>query len=954
MSAEQAQDTLPKGTKPVLIEDELKNSFLDYAMSVVVSRAIPDVRDGLKPVHRRVLYAMHELGYHYNKPYRKSVRIVGDVLGKYHPHGDQAVYNTMVGMVQDFAKRYPLLDGQGNWGSVDGDNAAAMRYTEVRMEKITQEILADIDKNTVPFVPNFDESTTEPTILPSRLPNLLINGTAGIAVGMATSIPPHNLGEVIDGCLAFLENEDITIDELIKIIPAPDFPTGGIICGRGTVIQAYKTGRGKVVVRGVTDIQETKKGSAIIITELPYQVNKAELIIKIADLVKNKVIEGISNIRDESDRRGMRVVIEIRRNEIPDVILNQLYKYTPLQTSISILTLALLDNRPLIFTLRELVKQFLLHRETIVYKRTVFELEKAKSREHLLLGFIIALDNIDPIVQLIKKSKTAEDAIVLLGKEYKLSQEQSKAILEMRLQRLTGLEQEKIHTEIAEIKKKIDYLNSVINNREVLKKEIKDELIFIKETYSNPRRTKIEDVFESLTDVDLIPDEDVVVTLTQKGYIKRVSLDTYGVQHRGGKGKMGMQKLDDNDDVVRDMFVTKNHDELLFFTSLGRVYSMPVYQVAEGSRTSKGRAVINLLPLVQGEVVVKLLCMRGMADKQIVMVTKKGVIKKTDAKAFAKIRVSGIRALGLRDDDALAFCGVSSGDDNIVIATAFGQGIRFKESEIRTMGRQAAGVRGVKLKENDRVVGMEIIDSEEKNLLFATAQGYGKRTRVGDFRVAHRGGLGVRTIPTDRRNGEVVGLVIVGPNSHILLIDDSGKIIHLLPTEIRTMGRQAKGVRLIRLDKGRTLASIVAFEQEDEEGGDGSSGPSGTNAETIGLNIKVGDTTIKAAIKADEEEGQPEKLEASEQLSEGVTADKVAAFAKEVSEPVATPSEPQEAMSVEPVESPSKTEEAKQAASKNSEGMSFNEPPFSAFAELIEDDSPWLMGDDSDNSGMMF
>lgn len=801
-------------TKPILIENELKSSFLDYAMSVVVSRAIPDIRDGLKPVHRRVLYAMHELGYHHNKPYRKSVRVVGDVLGKYHPHGDQAVYNTMVGMVQTFAKRYPLLDGQGNWGSVDGDNAAAMRYTEVRLKEITQEILADIDKNTVAFVSNFDESTVEPVILPSRLPNLLVNGTAGIAVGMATSIPPHNLGEVIDACLALLENEDLTFEELIRLIPAPDFPTGGIICGRSGVLKAYSTGRGNVVVRGVAEVQETKKGSAIIITELPYQVNKAELIIKIADLVKEKIVEGISNIRDESDKRGMRVVIEVKRNENAEVVLNQLYKHTSLQTSLSILMLGLLDNCPKVFTLKQLLEQFLLHREVVVYKRAVFDLDKAKARQHILEGFVIALKHIDAIVQLIKQSDSADDAILLLEKNYQLSPEQSKAILEMRLQRLTGMEQEKIRTEIGDLGVKISYLLSVINDRSVLKEEIRQELVSIKENYSNARRTKIEDSFESLTNEDLIPDEEVVVTLTNKGYVKRVALNLYSVQHRGGKGKMGMQKLDDSDDLVKDIFVAKNHDELLFFTSLGRVYSMRVYEVGEGSRTSKGRAIVNLLPLVPGESVVKLLCMRDMENKNIVMVSKKGIIKKTDAQAFAKIRVSGIRAVGLREDDSLVFCGVSSGNDDIVLATAHGQGIRFKEEEVRVMGRQAAGVIGIRMRDTDYVVGMEIIDDENKNLLFATSNGYGKRTRVGDFRVAHRGGMGVRTIPTDRRNGDVVGLVIVSEDSHILLIDDNGKIIHLLPTEVRTMGRQAKGVRLIRLDTGRHLASIVAFEEE--------------------------------------------------------------------------------------------------------------------------------------------
>ncbi len=840
--AEIQKTKIDLNTKPVLIEDELKNSFLDYAMSVVVSRAIPDIRDGLKPVHRRVLYAMHELGYHHNKPYRKSVRVVGDVLGKYHPHGDQAVYNTMVGMVQTFAKRFPLLDGQGNWGSVDGDNAAAMRYTEVRLKGITQEILADIDKNTVPFVANYDESTVEPVILPSRLPNLLVNGTAGIAVGMATSIPPHNLGEVINACLALLENEDLSYEELVQLIPAPDFPTGGIICGRLGVLKAYKTGRGNVVVRGVADIQETKKGQAIIITELPYQVNKAELIIKIAELVKDKIIEGISNIRDESDKRGMRIVIDVKRSEIPDVVLNQLYKHTPLQTSLSILMLGLLDNCPRIFTLKELLQQFLLHREVVVYKRTVFDLEKARAREHVLDGFIIALKNIDAVIKLIKESQSAEEAITALEKEYKFSAEQGKAILEMRLQRLTGMEQEKIHNEISELRIRTAYLQSVIDDRAVLKKEIEVELVSIKENYDNPRRTKIEDSFESLTAEDLIPDEEVVVTLTSKGYVKRVLLNTYSVQHRGGKGKMGMQKLDDLDDLVKDIFVAKNHDELLFFTSLGRVYSMRVYEVAEGSRTSKGRAIVNLLPLVEGEYVVKLLCMRGMENKNIVMVSKKGIIKKTDAQAFAKIRVSGIRAVGLREDDALAFCGVSSGTDDIVLATAHGQGIRFKEEEVRVMGRQAAGVIGIRMREDDYVVGMEIIDDEEKNLLFATQQGYGKRTRVGDFRVAHRGGQGVRTIPTDRRNGDVVGLVIVSEESHILLIDDNGKIIHLLPKEVRTMGRQAKGVRLIRLDGGRRLASIVAFEEEGSNLETSDEGPEGLVTE-VQVDEKVDDST---------------------------------------------------------------------------------------------------------------
>lgn len=800
--------------KPVLIEEELKSAFLDYAMSVVVSRAIPDVRDGLKPVHRRVLYAMHLLGFQHTKPYRKSVRVVGEVLGKFHPHGDQSVYQTMVGMVQDFSKRYPLLDGQGNWGSVDGDNAAAMRYTEVRMEKITQEILADIEKETVHFVPNFDGSTTEPVILPSRIPNLLINGTSGIAVGMATSIPPHNLSEVIDACLALLHNPHIDEEELFKLIPAPDFPTGGIICGRAGIVKAYRTGRGKVIVRGVIDVEETKKGSALIISELPYQVNKAALAIKIAELVKEKIVDGISNIRDESDKRGMRLVIELKRGEIPQVVLNQLYKHTPLETSISILMLALLDNRPVIFSLREMLYEYLYHRRQIIYRRTEFELDKARSREHLLAGFIIGLRNIDEIVALIKRSKEASEAIEQLNKRFQLTEKQGKAILEMRLQRLTGLEQEKIHAEMEEIKKQIVYFESVIADPKVLNAELEAELQSMKELYGDKRRTRIEDAIDILTEADLIPDEDVVITLTLKGYVKRVPLMLYDVQHRGGKGKMGMAALED--DVVQDLFVAKNHDTLLFFTSLGRVYSLQGFEVPEASRMAKGRAIVNLLPLQPNERVVKLLCTRDMSNKFVVMVTKSGTIKRTDAESFSNIRSTGIRALTLNEGDELVSCGVSTGTDSIILATSFGQGIHFKEDEVRSMGRQAAGVIGIRLKKDDSVVGMEIV-GQTGEVLFATERGYGKKVAVADFRVAHRGGVGVRTIPTDKRNGVVIGLATVTPQSNILLIDQVGKLIRLPASEVRTMGRQAKGVRLIKLEADQILSTMVAFEESHDD-----------------------------------------------------------------------------------------------------------------------------------------
>lgn len=801
--------------RSVLIEDELKTAFLDYAMSVVVSRALPDVRDGLKPVHRRILYAMYLHGFFHNRPYHKSVRVVGDVLGKYHPHGDQAVYNTMVGMVQDFSKRYPLLDGQGNWGSVDGDNAAAMRYTEVRMQKIALELLADLDKETVSFVPNFDESTVEPVVLPSKLPHLLINGTTGIAVGMATAIPPHNLTEVVTACRAFLANEAISDEELFALIPAPDFPTGGIICGRAGIVKAYTTGRGSLVLRGVATIEETKNGSAIIITELPYQVVKSELIIRIADLVKNKVIEGITNIRDESDRHGMRVVIEVRRGEVPTVILNQLYKHTQLETSVTLLMLALIDNRPIVFTLREMIREFIAHREEVIRRRTQFDLSKARAREHILAGLIIALQNVDAIIALIKASRTPEDATHTLGAQFGLSPEQSKAILEMRLQRLTGLEQEKIAEEIAEIRTSIADLETILGDRTRLRSEIDRELAASIAEYGDTRRSRIEGAIDILSEADLIPDEDMVVTLTGKGYIKRVGLDVYGVQHRGGRGKMGVAALEESDDYIEDLFAARNHDELLFFTNTGRIYSLNVFQIPEASRTAKGRAIVNMLPLQPGERIVKLLCVRDFAGKYLVMLTKDGTIKRTHAEEFSKIRSTGIRAITLDEGNELVSCALSTGTDSVVIATAHGFGIRFDEHEVRAMGRQAAGVRGIKLRKGDVVIGMQVI-AGEKDLLFATASGFGKRVAAVDFRVAHRGGLGVRTIPTEGRNGEVIGLVVVEEGATILLIDEKGTIIRLLPNEVRTMGRQAQGVRLIRLDEGQRLAAVVASREQSE------------------------------------------------------------------------------------------------------------------------------------------
>ncbi len=851
--------------KPMLIEKELKDSFLDYAMSVVVSRALPDIRDGLKPVHRRILYTMHQLGFFYNKPYHKSVRVVGDVLGKFHPHGDQAVYQSMVGLIQTFSKRYPLLDGQGNWGSVDGDNAAAMRYTEVRMAKIAQELLADIEKETVAFMPNFDESTVEPVVLPSKLPNLLVNGVAGIAVGMATSIPPHNLNEVVDALLAMLAHEHISEEALFDLIPGPDFPTGGIICGRAGIVKAYKTGRGNLILRGVVEFEEKQsKGASIIIKELPYQVNKADLTIKIADLVKNKIIDGISNIKDESDKKGMRLVIELKRGEIPSVVLNQLYKHTNLQTSVSILMLGLLDNQPLIFSLRQLLSEFLYHRQQIIYRRTQFDLNKAQEREHILAGFIIALNNIDEVIALIKKSSSAQEAIISLNKRYLLSEAQGKAILEMRLQRLTGLEQEKIHQEMEEIKQKIAYFKSIIENELVLKKEIVKELEGIKQLYGDGRRTKIEGAIDILTEADLIPDEEAVVTLTMKGYVKRVPLTTFGVQRRGGKGKMGLTALEG--DIVQDVFVAKAHDMLLFFTNLGRVYSLNTFEVPEASRVARGRAIVNLLPLQEGEYVVKLLPSRAMEGKFMVMVTRDGVIKRTDATEFSKIRATGIRAITLREGDELVFCALSNGQNTILLSTARGQGIRFKEDEVRCMGRQASGVMGIRVKKNDRVVGMEVI-SDHGEILFATEGGYGKKVRVEDFRIAHRGGMGVRTIPTDKRNGIVIGLAIVHEDSNILLIDQAGKIIRLSAKDIRAMGRQAKGVRLIRLDSDQKLHNVVAF-----EGGDDSSADEGDEDESsAGIETR----TLPETEPSEESESSPEDDGNDEEVFEEFDEDEI-------------------------------------------------------------------------------
>ena len=856
MTNDPKDEKILERTSKLSIERELKTSFLDYAMSVIVSRALPDVRDGLKPVHRRILFAMHKLGYYHDKSYRKSATVVGEVIGHYHPHGDSAIYQSMVGLVQTFSKRYPLLDGQGNWGSIDGDSAAAMRYTEVKMAKIAKELLADIEKDTVNFTPNFDETIFEPTVLPSRIPNLLVNGSTGIAVGMATSIPPHNLGEVVNACIEILKNPNLTEERLFEIIPGPDLPTGGVICGRAGIVKGYRTGHGQFIMRGVIDVEEDKKSAALIIKEIPYQVNKSDLITKIADLVKNKVIEGISNIRDESAREGIRLVIELKRGEIPQVVVNQLYTHTSLQTSMSIIMLSIYDNRPVFLTLREMLDYFILHRKEIITRRCEFDLDKNRSRAHVLDGLIIALDNIDSVIVLIKASQTAEEAAENLNKKFNLSEKQCKAILDMRLQRLTGLERGKINEELADIKKVITRLEEILGSESELVKEIVKELEQIKTSYADPRKTKIEGAVDILSEADLIPDDDVVITLTRRGYIKRVPLETYTLQHRGGRGKQGITDLEELDDVIQDAFVTRNHDELLFFTNLGRIFSLDVFQIPEGSRIAKGRAIVNLLQMPEEEKVVKLLCARELEGKFLVMVTRSGVIKKTNAMEFAKIRKTGIRAISLDEGDELAFCGLSSGTDSIILATSKGQGIRFDEKEVRSMGRQAAGVRGIKLRAKDTVVGMEII-SDGGDILFASAKGFGKRVKIDDFRVAHRGGLGVRTIPTTARNGAVIGLVQVTDNSEVLLIDTNGKIIRLSPQEVRTMGRQAAGVRLVRLDDTQTLLAVKAFDKIEDLGPDmsGSDETGLDSSDTSSGNTSSGDTeteTDKTESTSDE------------------------------------------------------------------------------------------------------
>jgi DNA gyrase subunit A len=808
---------------PISIEEEMKSSFMDYAMSVIVSRALPDARDGLKPVHRRILYTQQGLSNFWNRPYIKCARVVGDVLGKYHPHGDTAAYDALVRLAQDFAMRYTLIDGQGNFGSVDGDSAAAYRYTECRMEKIGGELLADIDKETVDFQPNYDDKETEPTVLPARFPNLLINGAAGIAVGMATNIPPHNLREVIDATIAIIKNPDITTDELIEIVPGPDFPTGGFISGRNGIRNAYETGRGAILMRGRTTVEEHPKTGrkSIIATEIPYQVNKAKLIEKIAELVREKKIEGIADLRDESDRDGMRIVVDLKKDAVPEIVQNNLWKMTPLQESFGINMLAIVEGRPQILSLKKALVYYIAHRRDVVTRRTLFDLRQARDRMHILEGLKIAVDNIDAVIDLIRSSKDTESAKAGLMSSFELSTRQAQAILDMRLAKLTGLEREALLAEIEEVGALIARLEEILGNEQILMKVVTDELEAVKKEFGDDRRTEIIDAGVEIGVEDMIVPEEMVVTVTHGGYVKRNPKTLYRAQRRGGRGITGAATHEE--DFVAQLFVASTHDTLLMLTNKGRAYSKKIWEVPQAGRTAKGKAFVNLIPLQEGERVVALLPVREFSEGAfVVMATRTGYIKKTSLDAFANIRSSGIIALSIPEDDDLVAVRITEGAADILIGTRNGWAIRFREENVRPMGRTARGVRGIRLRDGDgdkdQVVGMSIIPREEPaTLLTVCERGYGKRTPTSDYPTKNRGGKGVITIKTTERNGKVVSLRLVSDDDDLMLITDGGKLIRMPVDGIPTIGRNTQGVRLIRLE---TDEKVVAMERmaEKEEG----------------------------------------------------------------------------------------------------------------------------------------
>jgi len=825
----QAEPVLQPGIVPTNLEDEMKASYIDYAMSVIVGRALPDVRDGLKPVHRRILYAMKEMGVRRNTPYKKSARIVGDVLGKYHPHGDTAVYDAMVRMVQDFSMRYPLIDGQGNFGSVDGDDPAAMRYTEVRMDYIADEMLADIDKDTIDFIPNYDGSLQEPLILPTKLPELLINGSSGIAVGMATNIPTHNLSEIIDGTIAFIDDPEISIQELSKYIKGPDFPTAGLILGKAGIKEYMETGRGSVKMRAKTEIEELKNRQAIIITELPYQVNKAMLITSIAQLVKDKKIDGISDLRDETDRDGMRVVIELKRDANAQVVLNQLFKHTQMQTSFGVIMLALVNNKPKVLNIKEMLYHYVEHRKVIIVRRTKFELKKAEARAHILEGLKIAIDNLDAVVKTIRQSPDTDTARLSLMEKFRLSKLQAQAILDMKLQQLTGLERKKVDDEYIEVIKNIERLKSILADQRKVLTIIKDELTELKQKYGDKRRTQITIDEGDFNIEDLIKEEEVVVTVSNAGYIKRIPIDTYRVQARGGRGVAAMTTKED--DFVAKMFVTSTHSYLLSFTTRGRLYWSRVYEIPEGTRTSKGKAIVNIIQLsspdekITASIPIRSFAPKDIKDEYLLMCTRKGTIKKIALSEFANPRKGGIIAIKLEDGDVLMDVKKIDKNPEVIIATKKGIAIRFKEQDVRAIGRAGQGVRGISLEKDDEVIGMEVFSPEDVFLSVAE-NGYGKRTEVGKYRLQKRGGKGVINMQTSERNGNVI-YIGKANEGQVMLITEHGIAIRSKVDKISVIGRNTQGVKLVRLEEGDKVASVATVITDDENEKENSSDEEG-------------------------------------------------------------------------------------------------------------------------------
>ncbi|MGB3225003.1 MAG: DNA gyrase subunit A [Desulforhopalus sp.] len=807
----------------ISIEKELQKSYLEYAMSVIVGRALPDVRDGLKPVHRRALFAMRELGVHYNRPYVKSARIVGDVIGKYHPHGDTAAYDTIVRMAQNFSLRYPLVDGQGNFGSMDGDSPAAMRYTEARMTRIDREIVNDLDKDTVDWIPNYDNSLNEPSVMPSKVPNLLINGSSGIAVGMATNIPPHNLTEVIDALTSVIEDPNLTVHQIMSIITGPDFPTGGQICGRAGIREAYETGRGIVVIRALSHIEKIKEGKreAIIITEIPYQVNKANLVEKIAELVKDKKINSISEVRDESDRHGLRVVIELKKDEIAEIVINQLYTMTQMQKSFGINLLAIVNNKPELLNLKQILEHFILHRKVIVYRRTAFELRKAEEKAHILEGLNIALDNLDDVVALIRASKSPQDAKDELIRRYELSDIQAQTILDMRLQRLTGLEREKIVRDYEEVMQDIKRFKEILGDESLVMKIIKDEFLELKEQYGDDRRTEIIDATDEILPEDMIAPEDMAVTVTHSGYIKRNPVSLYRSQNRGGKGVTAVKNIEE--DFVSDLYVASTLDIFLFFTNQGKVFWRKVYQLPSAGRTARGKAIVNLLNLAADEKIAAILPISSFDDesnnKTILMVTKFGRIKKTSLQEFSRPLRKGKRALTINDGDEIIAAHVLNGEDTILLVTKKGMCIHFQETDIRTMGRTAAGVKGITLGEDDVVVSAIVINSNN-SILIATENGFGKRSPIEEYRLQKRGGKGVRGIKRSVRNGDVIAAKQVDDDEEVILIADSGKMIRMDLSTIRIIGRSTQGVKLINLDENEKVVSLDSLAKDNSTNDD--------------------------------------------------------------------------------------------------------------------------------------